>query len=1376
MKQKLTLLILALFCTVGTWAGVLPTAVAGSCCFDSSNPFLTHKTSSDATITTAGDGAIIIHASDLCTVSGSRSYAAVAMVVDMPAAPGSFANFFRLKTATNDTGAIGLGVTTEGKLKGTWQAGTYGPETTSAVTGEHTIIMLCNNSGTTIYVDDASTSVNNGGLRCATQWTDLRIESAYKAYVKKVFVFKGEQSGNISSIFSELAAIVTVGNEETKKVSDNSSATHFYIATGGTLTLDKDGASISLCGSGTALQSTNITTTVTGNLPALTLKATDGTLTYTGTNLDGTTLDGVILGGTTRITTSNIVTIKNLAGNNLSGTSYNYAFVGSGTLNFEGTCDLTKKSDGTDCDSPKLGYGKSDNINIKSGANVTTAAILNTTTGDNNACITVESGATLSATGDIQSFSVTNNGTIIGTILYGPITLGNGSVTTLSNATPFNDNYDAGTGAVTVNGDATLNLTATTATLNKAITVAASKTLTIDGGSNTVNLNVVPTFGASSKINFKDATINYPSGIRNLANYTFTSSTARFIETTDEYKAGGFTITNIPSGVTIKVKKYGASDYDTVTPTDGTATISHEVGVSGLAAWLDYTFNESTKATNIHSPADQIITNAGNAGSGNNLTIDWSYDTANSYNEDGTLKVMSTPWRDITWPTNYTVAVAGNVPDVENGCLVAFGSSTKGSKNYLAIIRGASQNEIKLVKGHEMNNAFEVISTMTAANATALSHLVVFTKNGNTFTVYLDGVQKTQVTYSETLGGGFQIGSLHGGVTGTGVGRVNDMEDAIKEKIFAKAIRVYDYVISAGQMTQLTEEFPYVSYGGTYSRTISEDSNLSATNAWLNKGTQGNVDVPVNAVVDEVTYYPDVEITTTAASTLTVNADMDAENIKFDGSGKLTIASDGSHNINIYGSVTADGPVSVNYDQIDLTAVPVTIGESGSIEFDFSDHDFSSVLTSTDYPVTGNTSDYGVKVTGVYPDDEDHSYTLAFNGTSNRYILTVAPTILLKGKLAIALVKPYYDDNYVGAGLGKYTISLGVTSYATLSDFETAVEAWESLEDYVEPTIAINQPTSAFYRIKSGSKYLQDVRKADNATQRILTDDSGADESAETIFYLDNNRLIGYKTGFGFQYSVCQTRDTGKINTQLFTASSEKGKYTIQSQQGTCTSALDNEGYWGINDSDLSREADAANGACWTIEQVESLPVTISSAGYATLYSPVALTIPTGVKAYYISDLTTTEATLTEITTTIPAETPVVLKAGADTYNFTITTADAFSGTNYLEGQIAAFSVSEDDVTNKVYYTLQRNAADTQTGFYPKTAAGSIAGFKAYLPSSAFGGGGVKGFTFIFEDDADAIVSPFEKTEEGAIYNLAGQRISKMQKGINIVNGKKILK
>ncbi|MBO4550720.1 MAG: C10 family peptidase [Bacteroidaceae bacterium] len=49
--------------------------------------------------------------------------------------------------------------------------------------------------------------------------------------------------------------------------------------------------------------------------------------------------------------------------------------------------------------------------------------------------------------------------------------------------------------------------------------------------------------------------------------------------------------------------------------------------------------------------------------------------------------------------------------------------------------------------------------------------------------------------------------------------------------------------------------------------------------------------------------------------------------------------------------------------------------------------------------------------------------------------------------------------------------------------------------------------------------------------------------------------------------------------------------------------------------------------------------------------------------------------------------------------------------------------------------------------------------------------------TLRFYEDATGIVSPLGETEEGvAIFNVAGQRLNKMQKGINIVNGKKVLK
>lgn len=68
----------------------------------------------------------------------------------------------------------------------------------------------------------------------------------------------------------------------------------------------------------------------------------------------------------------------------------------------------------------------------------------------------------------------------------------------------------------------------------------------------------------------------------------------------------------------------------------------------------------------------------------------------------------------------------------------------------------------------------------------------------------------------------------------------------------------------------------------------------------------------------------------------------------------------------------------------------------------------------------------------------------------------------------------------------------------------------------------------------------------------------------------------------------------------------------------------------------------------------------------------------------------------------------------------------------------------------------------------------SIKGFRAYfdLPGDA----AVKALV-VDGDDATSIAFPFGGMEEGAaIYNVAGQRLNKVQKGVNITNGKKILK
>ena len=134
----------------------------------------------------------------------------------------------------------------------------------------------------------------------------------------------------------------------------------------------------------------------------------------------------------------------------------------------------------------------------------------------------------------------------------------------------------------------------------------------------------------------------------------------------------------------------------------------------------------------------------------------------------------------------------------------------------------------------------------------------------------------------------------------------------------------------------------------------------------------------------------------------------------------------------------------------------------------------------------------------------------------------------------------------------------------------------------------------------------------------------------------------------------------------------------------------------------------------------------------------------------------------------------VVLKSTSGSITMTRTNetpAGNFSG-NSLTGTMSSLTNPGNA------YVL--NKGTNGVGFYRLAPSGTIGANKAYL---TYSGSLVREF-FLFEDDATGINEELRsfssmksmKKEESSIYNLAGQRIQKMQKGINIVNGKKVLK
>jgi hypothetical protein len=180
----------------------------------------------------------------------------------------------------------------------------------------------------------------------------------------------------------------------------------------------------------------------------------------------------------------------------------------------------------------------------------------------------------------------------------------------------------------------------------------------------------------------------------------------------------------------------------------------------------------------------------------------------------------------------------------------------------------------------------------------------------------------------------------------------------------------------------------------------------------------------------------------------------------------------------------------------------------------------------------------------------------------------------------------------------------------------------------------------------------------------------------------------------------------------------------------------------------------------------ETIDVAVSDAGYATFVAPGYIDeLPEGVKAY-AAQLGEGYVHL-EPVEVIPAGEAVILKATAGTYTMhPKESGEKIALVNDLK------AATEEVTADGTQYILAK--VDDKVGFARAESGTTIAAGKGYLVIAA----GVKAFYPFAEDEATSINEELKmKNEEfdAAIYNLAGQRVSKMQKGMSIVNGKKIL-
>lgn len=188
--------------------------------------------------------------------------------------------------------------------------------------------------------------------------------------------------------------------------------------------------------------------------------------------------------------------------------------------------------------------------------------------------------------------------------------------------------------------------------------------------------------------------------------------------------------------------------------------------------------------------------------------------------------------------------------------------------------------------------------------------------------------------------------------------------------------------------------------------------------------------------------------------------------------------------------------------------------------------------------------------------------------------------------------------------------------------------------------------------------------------------------------------------------------------------------------------------------------------------EAPTITAKLNDSGYATYCNqyPLDFTDRTDVTAWALTgiekDGDVYKMNYTQITGAVKGGVGMLLKgtAGA-TVSLTSVDSDNVPSGNKFVGTLAPTFVAAGAV-----YGL---SGDT---FVKSSRDGNVKANKAFIPASELPTG-AKSFIFVFEDEATGVrtIETVSAEDAKAIFNIAGQRLQNLQKGINIVGGKKIL-
>lgn len=370
--------------------------------------------------------------------------------------------------------------------------------------------------------------------------------------------------------------------------------------------------------------------------------------------------------------------------------------------------------------------------------------------------------------------------------------------------------------------------------------------------------------------------------------------------------------------------------------------------------------------------------------------------------------------------------------------------------------------------------------------------------------------------------------------------------------------------------------------------------------------------------------------------------------------------------------------------------------------------------------------------------------------------------------------------NLLDAPFG-YSLGQRFVSEETKAIFDKFKNAQANLGDvqdllsaYADKTsFTFNMPAAGdFFRIKSndGTRYVT-ANGATEGAWRLQTTTDSTDEG--TIFGYDGSHLVSLSTGRavylsgGSQAKLADYRETNFGTVEFGTT--PDNKYAVYVKQGGQTATMH---LWQDNRTGVDGSNGKNTGHVLThlqLEEVESVPVHLNTAGLATFTPADDMVVPDGVEIYVASQYDTAHQriNLTQVQgKVIPADTPVLLYGPVST-----TIQLTYAGENDTAPTVSTNAFRGSFVPSAV--PAGQEGRVLNEGEFVTVNPPFVRGMRAFV-SAASSAGTRTALAFPGVTAVESVKTASEA--EAPIYDLSGRRVTKPVAGqIYMQNGKKFL-